>query len=213
MEPGLEPSTANRLAAQRAGSPQSVRLQIALLEPGAIGVLDAEVRALGAPRPYARKRGGDGLLQRITLADATGEVDLVLWDDELGLAREGPLQPGNHVRLHGPLVKAGYRGGVELALQGAHLVAGPQADLREVIGQLLGIGVTKPLGEPPALRFTCELEVATASGTIRVAAWDDAVKSALAAGVGSRIRLWARPNPFLEGWWTTNRLARLERNP
>lgn len=213
MDPGLEEATAKRLAAQRTGQPQELRLHIAALEPGAVGVLEAEVRSIGAPRPYARKRGGDGLLQRVTLADATGEVDVVLWDDELGLARDGPLQPGNHVRLHGPLVKAGYRGGVELGLQGAHVVAAPQSAVRELTGQLLAVGDTKPLGDPPALRFTCELEVATVAGTIRVAAWDDAVKAALAAGVGSRIRLWGRPNPFLEGWWTTDRLVRLERVP
>lgn len=204
----LEDATAQRLAAQRAGTSQAQTLGLGQLTPGAIGVVEAEVRAIAPPRPYPRKRGGEGLLQRVTLGDATGEADVVLWDDELRYVREGPLQPGIHVRLHGPLVKAGFRGGVELGLQGAHVVAAPQADVHELVGQLLAIGDTKPLGDPPALRFTCELEVATAVGTLRVVAWDDAVKGALAAGVGGRIRLWGRPNPFLDGWWTTDRIER-----
>src|SRR5687768_11761202 len=79
----LEPATAARLARARGGAEVANRLQVATLEPGRVGVLDAQVRAIAPSRTYDRKRGGQGLLQRVTLADATGEVDLVLWDDEL----------------------------------------------------------------------------------------------------------------------------------
>lgn len=214
MEALLGPEAAARLAAARAGGPGAgaVRLRLGALEAGAVGLVEAEVRSVGPVRRYARKRGGEGLLQRVSLADASGERDLVLWDDETGLAKPGgPLQPGAAVRIHGPLVKAGRAGRtLELGVTGAQVVALPGASERWLAGQLLAIGPTRPVGDPPALRFTCELTLQCAEGVVRAAAWDAAVKGALAAGAGARVRALGRPNPFLDGWWT---VSSLERNP
>ncbi len=218
----LDAATAARLAGARAGPPGAgaVRLRLGALEAGAVGLVEAEVRAVGPVRRYARKRGGEGLVQRVSLADASGEADCVLWDDETRLAGPGgPLQPGAAVRIHGPQVKAGRDGrGLELGVTGAEVAAAalPGAGDRTLEGRLTAVGTTRPVGEPPALRFTCELTVETAAGSVRVAAWDAAVKGALAAGVGSRVRLRGRPNPFLDGWWTASALeplGPLERNP
>jgi hypothetical protein len=209
--PDLDPATAARLAAARADPKAAARrLRLGALEPGAIGLLEAEVRAVGSVRRYNRKRGGEGLLQRVTLADATGEVDLVLWDDETRLAQpDGPLQPGAHVRLHGPLVRAGRSpGSLELGVTGAEVVALPASAPRILEGRLTAIGPTRPVGDPPAMRFTCELTVETARGIVRVAAWDAAVRAALAAGLGSRVVVHGSPNPFLEGWWTATEVSR-----
>ncbi|MFA5945107.1 MAG: hypothetical protein WC876_11655 [Candidatus Thermoplasmatota archaeon] len=203
----LEPATAARLASARSGEDVAHRLQVASLEPGQVGVLDVQVRAIAASRPYTRKRGGEGLLQRATLADATGEVDLVLWDDELRhTAPTGPFQPGAFLRLRGATVKAGHRGGVELGLGSAAvepIAAMASPDVVSLIGLLRGLGEVRPVGAPPALRFTMDVTLETPEGEVHVAAWDQAVKQLRAAGLGVRVLLrGCTPNPFLPGWWT-----------
>ena len=212
----VDPAAAARLAAARAGPPGAgaVLLRLGALQAGAVGLVEAEVRAVGPVRRYARKRGGEGLVQRVSLADATGERDVVLWDDETRLARPGgPLQPGAAVRIHGPTVRPARDGqGLELGVTGAEVVALPAGEAQALEGLLMAIGPTRPVGEPPALRFTCELTVQAAHGPVQVAAWDAAVKAALAAGVGSRVRVRGRPNPFLDGWWTATALDPLQRN-
>lgn len=212
MDPDLlDPAAAAWLAAARAGADLAVRLRLGDLQAGQVGILEAEVRAVAPVRRYQRKRGGEGLLVRVTLADRSGEADLVLWDDEVGLAKAGPLQPGAHVRIHGPTVRSGRNAHSppELGLAGAEVVALPAGADVTVDGLLVAIGPTRPVGDPPALRFTCELTLDTSVGALRVVAWDAAVKAALAAGVGARVRVRGRPNPFLDGWWTATNLEPL----
>lgn len=212
MDPDLlDASAAARLAAVRAGADLASRLRLGDLHPGEVGFLEAEVRSVAPVRKYQRKRGGEGLLVRVTLADRSGEADLVLWDDEVRLAKDGPLQPGAHVRIHGPTVRAGRnpQSPPELGLSGAELVPLPASAEAGLEGLLVAIGPTRAVGDPPALRFTCELTLATAAGSLRVVAWDAAVKGALAAGVGTRVRVRGRPNPFLDGWWTASELEHL----
>lgn len=208
MDPDLLDAKATiALARARAGGQVGVRLRLGALAAGDVGLVEAEVRAVGPVRTYARRRGGEGLMQRVTLADQTGEAELLLWDDEVRLAKDGPLRLGAHVRIHGPLVKAGRAAGtVELGLSGAEVLALPAAPERELSGLLVAIGPTRPVGDPPALRFTAELTLDTPRGPVRVAAWDGAVKAALAAGLGRRVRVRGRPNPFLDSWWTATGL-------
>lgn len=207
----LEPATVARLARARAGEDVARRLRLADLEPGDVGVLEVQVRAVAPPRTYGRKRGGQGMLQRIALADGSGEVDLVLWDDELRHAKgaDAPFQHGAFLRLRGAAVKAGHRGGVELGLGSAVVEAlpPPSAPERGLTGKLVGFGEVRPVGAPPALRFTMDVVVELAEreggGRVQVAAWDATVKALRAAGLGATVRLPdAVPNPLLEGWWT-----------
>jgi hypothetical protein len=189
-----------------------VRLRIAALEPGQVGVLDAQVRALGDVRTYERRRGGQGLLQRVTLADGSGEVDLVLWDDELRHAKDGALQPGAFVRLRGAAVKAGHRGGVEIGLGSALVEALPPAAApAAVAGTVVSFGEVRPVGEPPAVRFTMEAVLDLGAGRrATIVAWDLAVKALRLARPGDRVRIeGAQANPFLDGWWTVPKEARV----
>lgn len=186
------------------------RLALGALEPGQAGVVHAVVQAVAPLRTYARKRGGEGLLARVTLADETGEADLVLWDEQTALTRTGPLQPGRRIRLHGPTVKAGHRGGVELALGAAVVVDMPEIppiETQPIEGWLTSIGEVRPIGKPPVMRFSCDLTIATRGGVVCIVAWDDAVKQAHAAGLQAYVRIpEPAANPFLDGWWTTAQL-------
>lgn len=206
--PDLDPQALRHLEDARQGTPAAAtRLHLGTLTPGQVGVLEAEVRSVGPVRSYNRKRGGQGLLVRVTLADASGEAELVLWDDEVRLT-QGTLQTGRTVRLHGPTVKAGRDGRPELGLGSAHIMELPPPAAARLEGLLLEIGPTVPVGTPPALRFKAELLVQTKAGPIRVVAWDDAVKQARAAGLGCRVTVDGAPNPLLDGWWTATRLLR-----
>src|SRR5688572_18471856 len=145
----FEPATAERLARAGAGEDVARHLQVAGLEPGDVGVLDVQVRGVSPARTYDRKRGGQGLLQRVTLADATGEVDLVLWDDETRQAKDGPFQAGAFLRLRGAAVKAGHRGGVELGLGSALVETAPERPVgRPIEGTLASLGEVRPVGAP-----------------------------------------------------------------
>jgi hypothetical protein len=215
----VDAATTARLARVRAGEDPARRLRVAALEPGQAGVLDVQVRAVGPSRTYERRRGGQGLVQRVTLADGTGEVDLVLWDDERRQCQDGPFQPGAFLRLRGAAVKAGHRGGVELGLGSALVEAlpmpAPSASSAGVLeGRLLDLGEVRPVGSPPAMRFTMEATLETSMGPVRLAAWDLAVKALRAAGAGGRVRIsGAAPNPLLDGWWTVPADAAVERLP
>jgi hypothetical protein len=60
----------------------------------------------------------------------------------------------------------------------------------------------RPVGAPPALRFSMDATLETLDGLVQVAAWDQAVKQLRAMGLGVRVRLeGCTPNPFLQGWW------------
>ncbi|MHB1262610.1 MAG: hypothetical protein ACYC2H_12955 [Thermoplasmatota archaeon] len=203
----LDDEVARRLARARAGEDVARRLHLGSLEPGQVGVLEVQVRAVAPSRTYERKRGGQGLLQRITLADATGEADLVLWDDELRHAGPaGPLQHGAFLRLRGAAVKAGHRGGVELSLGSAvvePLAATAASGPTALVGVLRAFGEVHPVGAPPALRFSMDATLETLDGLVQVVAWDQAVKQMRAAGLGVRVKLAdCTPNPLLAGWWT-----------
>lgn len=178
------------------------RLTVAELAPGAWGVLEARVARAGTVRPYRRKQGGEGLLGRVTLADPTGEVELVLWDDETRLLREPHLQPGARLLVQGATVKAGYRGGLELAL-GAGRLEPVAADAPPAARDLTGILVRlDPRGE------TVDLVLAGADPAMAV------LPAPLAAGLAVPMRVRVAgvvPHPLLDGWFQATAGTRVER--
>lgn len=188
------------------------RLRVGALVAGDVGVLEVQVRAVAPMRTYVRKRGGEGLVQRVTVADASGEVDLVLWDDETRQAKDGPLQPGAFLRLRGVAVKAAHRGGVELGLGSALVEAvtlqGSAPATLE--GTLQSLGEVRPVGNPPAVRFTMEAILRTPAGPATLVAWDAAVKVLHKARPGDQVIVeGAERNPLLDGWWTAPATARV----
>lgn len=202
---GPGPATASRLldepTAQRlAGPAQATYLRCGELQAGAVGVLEAEVRRVQATHEFQRRDGTPGRLRRVTLADPTGEADLVLWGDETDLAADA-LAPGRHVRLRGPTVRDGFRGGVELHL-GAAALEPLLDDGQALAGTLAHLAESEIVNGPDGPRFRAEARIDTRGGPRHVVLWDDAIKQAIAAGPGQPVAFPdARPNPAVDGWF------------
>lgn len=200
--PPLDPATAERLAAARRDGDEGHRLAIGELEVGQWGVLEAMVQDVGRTRVFSRKRGGEGMLRRILIADGTGEIDLVLWDEECRLAEDGPLAAGAQVRLHGPEVRPGYRGGLELHLGAAHIRPVTASSLRTLEGELVAVGEGRIVGEPPAVRFNADVRLRSDGQEVCVVLWDEGLRVAREVLPGTRLRVTgARPHPAIDDWY------------
>lgn len=209
----LDDDAGRLLARARAGEIVTRELRVADLEPGDVGVLHVTVQHVRPARTFRRKRGGEGLLQRVSLADATGEVDLVLWDDETNQVRDGPLRPGAALRIAGATVKRGYRGGVELGLGRAQVERLASPDARtDVEGALHELGETRVVGEPPDVRFSADARIGSAEGPVNVVLWDESLRAARGLLPGARVCIEAAlPHPALPGWYVTDASSRLRR--
>lgn len=197
LEGRVDAAAWQRLQRARSGADLPNLLRLATLAPGDVGVVEATVAQVHPARPYARRGGGQGELCRVTLADASGEADLVLWDDEVRHARGGLLAPGARVRLRGPSAKPGFRGGVELGLGSATLerIEAPAAPA--VSGRLVSLGETRVLDGTP-VRFQADAVVRTADGDRRVVLEGELLRQARQMG-GATLGGLA-PHPALEGW-------------
>ncbi len=224
VRPGGPPARGIAVGAVTGG--EAHRLFVGALDPGAFGVLVVEVRAVSPVRTYRRKAGGEGVLARVTLADATGEVDLVLWDDEARGIKDGPFQPGRHLVLKGATVKAGHRGGVELSLGAAVVIpsievatqaqgpaaAGAAAAHSTLEGLLVSLSDVRPTGSPPAVRFQVEARLLVAGREATIVAWDGAVKALREVPLATRVHLTGLvANPLLAGWYTADRDFKIAR--
>ncbi|MHB8632487.1 MAG: hypothetical protein ACYDBQ_00780 [Thermoplasmatota archaeon] len=192
----VSPECAARLAA-----PNPVYLAVANLEVGRFGVLDVKVATVHPARTYQRKSGGQGLLQRVTLADASAEVTLVLWDEETARVRDGTFRAGARLRVRGATVQPGWKGGIELRL-GSAVVEATDSQGQDLVGRLDAVGATQLVGEPPAVRFRAEVTLSTANGPAHVVLWDEAVRSLQEIPAGSPVRVTrVERHPGLDGWW------------
>ncbi len=202
MEELLNESTRKRLARVAAGEDTSVSLKTGNLQPGQAGVITATVQHIAPQRTFQRKRGGEGCLQRVTLDDGSGSVDLVLWDDESRFIRDGPFIPGAVVRLAGPTVKEGWRGGVELHLGACVPVPAEAPSHVDLEGTILEFGSTEPVLGDEGPRFRAEVHIRTLTGAVWVVVWDDQLKQLREAGVGSQWQFSKlSPHPALSDWY------------
>ena len=191
-----------RLQRARGGEAVERILRLGDAAPGDVGVVEATVRATGTRRSFTRRQGGTGQLARITLADPTGEADLVLWDAETALAADPRFQPGRRLLLRGASVREGMRGGIELALAGGQVdaVAEPQA-WAAVEGTLVGLGPARLVPARPRPLLQADAELETPSGRLRLTLTGAAFERAHATPAGSRVRLdGVAPHPLLAGW-------------
>ena len=183
--------------AARAATPVERRLRIGSIDVGDFGVLQAKVVQVAPAKLFRRRNGSEGLVGRVTLDDGTGEIDLVLWDDENRHARDGTLAPGRAVRLRGATVKAGYRGGVELGLGAAILEPIDADEATSLVGIVGDLPDTRVVGG----RFQLELPLRVEGRDVVVVLWDDAVKAAR-DGASGRLRIdGVVPHPVLDDWF------------
>lgn len=190
------------------------RLRVADLEPGQVGVLEAVVQGVAPVRPYPRKRGGEGLVGRVTLSDGSGEVELVLWDDETRLLRGETWKVGAALRLRGATVRVGYRGGIELGLGAAVVepIAGTQSpeDDPPLEGRLVMLGPTRVIDDQVPVRFQADIVLATATGEARFVAWDDLVRELQGLELGAAVAIeGVRPHPLIPGHFVATSESRL----
>jgi len=207
----LAEETRNRLQRALAGVDEARLLRAGRLQPGDAGVLEVTVRQVHPVREYDRKRGGTGLLGKVTLADASGEVDLVFWDAETQQLQTGPFAPGANLRIHGATVRAGRRGGVELSL-GSALVTPivASAALLNLEGTLLSVGPTRVTGTPPRERFQADIQVEAVGGRADLVAEGELVKQLRRILPGAPVFLEGlAPHPLLEGRWLAGPQTRL----
>lgn len=204
----LPAGTRQRLAAAAAGQDVSRRLAIADLQPGDIGIVRARVEHVTPQRTYKRKRGGEGTMARVTLADETGSVDLVLWDEETGRVADGTFAESTRVVLRGASVKAGYRGGIELALGTAVVqrvadAEGTQAE--DLVAELVELGPSRVAGEPPAVSITADALLRLEDGSdVRVVVSGACLLGLRHVRPGAGVRVvGAQRNPVLPGWYWT----------
>lgn len=118
----LSPEVAARLERARAGGDEAHHLEIGAMKAGVVGVLDAKLAQLQPVRTFTRKNGTEGRIGRATLSQHGADVELVLWDHEIEAVCDA-VQVGQDVRLAGVAVKQGYRGGLELSLGAASVIA------------------------------------------------------------------------------------------
>lgn len=204
----VDAATLARLQAEGQGGKGRL-LRIADLAPGDFGVLEATVTQVHPSRPYGRRRGGTGELVRVTLADASGEADLVLWDEEARHARSGLLVPGARVRLRGATVKPGRgaTGPVELGLGSAVLEPLDRPAAPSCSATLVALGPTLVVEGPP-LRFQAEATLRAPSGTLRAILEGDLLRAARAATLPCEVEGLA-PHPALADWLLAPPGARL----
>ena len=205
VPPGLlEPATEARLRQALAGADVAVRLHLGALQAGTTGIVEAAVRQVHPVRPYVRKSGAPGLIGKVTLADATGEAVLVLWDDETRLLQDGPFQPGAYLRIQGATVRAGRRGEAELAL-GAAVVTALESEaspLMRLEGTLLAIGPARVTGHPPALRFQADAQLQAPGGVAHIALEGEPLRNLRSILPGATVALeGVTAHPVLDGWW------------
>ncbi len=196
--PLVDAPTLARLDAALAGRDEAKRLDVAALEVDAWGVLDVSVDQVHPARPFARKRGGEGLVGRVALRDTTGVIDMVLWDDENRLTVDGPLAPGTRLLVRGATVKAGWKGGLELGLGSAVLEPHPTPGATIIKGTLLERSTAQVVGDPP--RTKLEVQVEVGGDRVTVVCWDDAIRD-VQVEIGQTVRIQAVPHPALDGYY------------
>lgn len=179
-----------------------------------VGILEVDVRQIVPTRPYNRKRGGQGTVARVVLGDATGEIDLVLWDEETNQVAGGPFQPGATLRLAGATVKAGFRGGLELGLGLARVTPGVPRPPEGLSGVLESVGETRVVGAPPEVAFQADIAVRCTDGLQHIVVSGQALLDVRALAPGAHMEIsHLRVNPALENWWRTTAESRCTATP
>lgn len=220
-ELGLNEGAYTTLSELKGRSEATVRVRVERVEP---------------PRTFERAGRDPGRVVNVVVSDATGESRLVFWDKDTDRAeelragshltvvnarvKEGKfgaelhIGPWSVLEVEGALDPAKRKLLADVAPEGpekALTITQTKLHAEELPttleGTLAWLGPTRPHRTKEGVTgFTCELDITTERGPLRVVAWDAHVKSARALKEGVRVRI-ERLSPKVKGatteWHTT----------
>lgn len=146
------------------------------------------------PREFSRQDGTAGRVTNLTVADETGEIRVVLWDDLADLVKTGDLKEGDVIRVKG-FVKEGQQG-IEVSIgRGGGLakdettkitVKDPMIKINEAkvgMGNMSTRGVILSRQEPRTFNrkdgstgSLASFMLGDETGKMRVTVWDNKIK-------------------------------------
>ncbi|MBX5327533.1 MAG: OB-fold nucleic acid binding domain-containing protein [Candidatus Bathyarchaeia archaeon] len=161
------------------------------------------VRTISPVTVFQRRNGTEGKVQRVTLDDATGQITVVFWNEEIDTLND--VQVGERLEIINAKVKERIDGRLELHVENRTYVEKIPlieekitkiADLTEEGGPVTieGVVKTKPMkrevstsgGEKVAV---ASFELEDESGAIFVSAWRKHAETAERLSVGERVRI------------------------
>ncbi|HVM45531.1 MAG TPA: OB-fold nucleic acid binding domain-containing protein [Candidatus Thermoplasmatota archaeon] len=202
-ELGLNEGAYTTLAELTGRSEATVRVRVERVEPA---------------RTFERAGRDPGRVVNVVVSDATGESRLVFWEKDVERAeelrpgahltvvnarvKEGRFGAELHVgpwsvlEVEGALDPAKRKLLADVADAGERELTQTQTKLpaeelpTTLEGEVAWLGPTRPYRtKEGATGFTCELDITTERGPLRVVAWDAHVKAARALAVGARVRV------------------------
>lgn len=103
----LEEEAAALLVVDALGRNEVAFRRVEDLYEGGDALLQVTVKAVGEARTFERKDGTEGRVVNLTVSDASGEVNLALWDEEVDLVADGTLAVGSRLRIIDGYVRRG----------------------------------------------------------------------------------------------------------
>lgn len=171
-------------------------LRIADIVPGpSIVSFFGKVLVVGEPEEFTRQDGETGTRAALLLGDASGRIEVTLWDEKAGAV--GEIEPGEVLEVIGRL--APRQGSVSaMALRKSPVLIDCSMETERTCASPVGTGdlSVRILGIGETRRFTRKdgtvgamvtAVVGDLTGTARLVCWDPAVLSAVAAGDSVRI--------------------------
>jgi replication factor A1 len=92
--------------------PQIPKTPLSGVQPDQTVTVSGQLVLINPPRPFTRRNGSLSLVRNVRISDGTGELPLVIWDDEASR----PLITGDLVILYHVQTRIGRTGEVELSL-------------------------------------------------------------------------------------------------
>ncbi len=165
-------------------------------------------------RRFRRRDGSTGKMASFILADKTGSVRVVLWDDKAELVEEGLIEEGQVVRVAHGYTREGLRGTVELHVgpRATVQINPPGVDesdypspfpepveieaLRPDMARASVEGFVSAIRRPTTFRRSdgstgrvLRLRLSDETGSVECVLWDSAAEACEGVEVGSRLRL------------------------
>ncbi len=165
--------------------------------------LSGRIKQISSISTFKRQDQPDGMVLHFTVADETGELPVVAWNE-----RAAYLQPflkaENEVQIAGGRVKIATNGEIEVHIDAQSFIQvhepkkvflriadlSANSGLVNVQGEVASVPVCKVVttGEGENIRV-CSFDLKDDSGVVRIAAWRDQADKAICLLMGERLRI------------------------